>query len=132
MIKFNSRFDEYAYRVGTFDVTDGLVVEEGMWVQLDSSTGKIVLPKTAGTKAYMAVGSTRVGRNQVAGKAITKIAFLIGSFSVWTDQAPASGVAPMAPLTSDTTGKLKAASGTDVILAHALRQSGGFTQIISA
>lgn len=132
MIKFNSRYDAYAYRIGWFDVADGTTVEEGQFVKLNAK-GKIELAG-AGELGFLAIGSNREGRNQVKGKAINKIAFLHGAWSVWSDQV--SGVvAPMDPLKVASGGKLEKATlpgDAGKVVAYALRQEGGYTQIVSA
>lgn len=131
-IKFNSRYDAYAYRIGWYDVEPKTVVEEGKFVKLNEK-GRVVLAGE-GEIGFLAIGSNREGRNQVKGKAINKIAFLHGAWSVWSDQVEGS-VAPMDPLKVGTDGKLKKAElPTDAgkVVAYALQQNGGFTQIVSA
>ena len=57
MIRFESRFDAYAYRM-SFPVKDGVTVEEGQWVELDENS-ELVLATADSAKAFMAMGSNR-------------------------------------------------------------------------
>lgn len=132
MIKFNSRYDAYAYRIGWYDVAEGTTVEEGQFVKLNAK-GQVELASADGI-GFLAIGSNREGRNQVKGKAINKIAFLHGAWAVWSDQVEGV-VAPMDPLKVGDNGKLKKATlPTDAgkVVAYALKQEQGFTQIVSA
>lgn len=132
MIKFNSRYDAYAYRIGWFELGEGVTVEEGQWVKLDSNN-KVAIADADG-KGFFAIGSNRVGRNQVAGKAVNQIAFLHGAFSVWTNQVEGSPE-PMSALKIGNKGKLtKATLPADAgkVVAWALQQKDGYTQIVSA
>lgn len=132
MIKFNSRYDAYAYRIGWFDLAEGVTVEEGQWVKLNEDN-KVAIAD-ADDKGFFAIGSNRIGRNQVAGKAVNQIAFLHGAFSVWTNQVEGSPE-PMSPLKIGSAGKLtKATLPADAgkVVAWALQQKDGYTQIVSA
>lgn len=132
MIKFNSRYDAYAYRIGWFDLADGVTVEEGQWVKLNENN-EIVIAEADG-KGFLAIGSKRPGRDQVSGKALNQITFLHGAFSLWTDQVEGSP-APMKPLKIAAGGKLTEATlPTDAgkVVAWTIQQEGGFTQIVSA
>lgn len=131
MLKFNSRYDAYAYRIGWFPVKDGVTIEEGSWVKLDANC-EVIQAVAGDTKAYLAVGSNRKGRNQIEGKALKNIAFLHGAFAVETDQVEGS-LAPMDPLKIGTNGKLtKATLPADAgkVVATTLKQSNGFTTIV--
>lgn len=133
MIKFNSRYDAYAYRIGWFELKDGVTLEEGQWVKLDTDN-KVVIAET-GDKGFLAIGSRRDGRDQVSGKAVKQVAFLHGAFALWTDKVEGSSVAPMTPLKITTGGKLTTATlpaDTGKVVAWALQQKEGFTQIVSA
>lgn len=78
MLKFGARYDNYAYRV-TLPIDESVpVFEEGSWVTIKS--GKITLADDTAKKAWLLTGSKRIGRNQVAGKPLHKLAFLHGSF----------------------------------------------------
>ena len=59
MIKFDSRYDAYAYRVGWFDIDDSIeTIEEGQYVKLNDKK-KIVLEEDGDSMAWMAIGSKR-------------------------------------------------------------------------
>lgn len=132
MIKFNSRYDAYAYRIGWFELKDGVDLEEGQWVKLDAEN-KIVIAG-AGEKGFLAIGSKRKGRDQVAGKAVNQVAFLHGAFSLWTDKV-AGVAAPMSPLKIAAGGGLEVATlpaDAGKVVAWTLQQQDGYTQIVSA
>ena len=132
MIKFNSRYDAYAYRIGWFELGDNVTLEEGQWVKLNEEN-KVVIAG-AGDKGFLAVGSKRKGRDQVAGKAVNQVAFLHGAFSLWTDKVTGT-VDPMSPLKIAADGKLEKATlpgDAGTVVAWALQQKDGFTQIVSA
>lgn len=79
MIKFENRFDEYAYRIASLPLHESVkTVEEGQWVTIKG--GKLVLASSTDVKAFLAIGSKREGRDQVAGKIFEKISFLMGNF----------------------------------------------------
>lgn len=132
MIKFNSRYDAYAYRIGWFELKDGVTLEEGQWVKLDTDNKVVIAGE--GDKGFFAIGSKRPGRDQVSGKAVNQVAFLHGAFALWTDKVEGT-VEPMSPLKIGANGILeKATLATDAgkIVAWALQQKEGFTQIVSA
>ena len=97
MIKFENRFDEYAYRVATFDLDATVTsLSEGQWVTIVG--GKLVIA-TGTTKAFIAMGSHRAGRDQVAGLPVKKISILVGTFILTTDEFNTSGTyGDMTPL----------------------------------
>lgn len=136
MIKFENRYDEYAYRVATLELDPSVSsVEEGQWVTI--SDGKIVI--SDGTKkSFMVIGSKRVGRDQVSGVPVKQVAFLHGPFIVATDKFDAAQTYnDMTPLKVTTGGILTPwVSGTDSpdkIVAYAMGAPvGGFLRIISA
>lgn len=136
MIKFDSRYDAYAYRVGWFDIDDSVdSIEEGQYVKLNENK-KIVLAEEGDSAAWMAIGSKRKGRNQVAGKCVKKIAFLHGAYCVSTDQVTGT-ISPMEPLKVGADGKLvKATLPADAskVVAWCLFQdvASGMTKILSA
>ena len=78
MIRFENRFDEYAYRVASLPLAADARVEEGQWVTVKN--GELVFAKSTDKKAFIAIGSNREGRDQVAGKFMRKISFLVGDF----------------------------------------------------
>ena len=53
-------------------------VEEGQWVTVKN--GEVVLATSTDKKAFIAIGANREGRDQVAGKFMRKISFLVGDF----------------------------------------------------
>lgn len=136
MIKFDSRYDAYAYRVGWFDIDDSVAeIEEGQYVKLNDKK-KIVLAGDGDSVAWMAIGSKRKGRNQVAGKCVNKIAFLHGAYCVSTNQVTGT-IQPMDPMKVGADGKLvKATLPADAskVVAWCLFQdtTTGMTKILSA
>lgn len=132
MLKFNSRYDAYAYRIGWFELKNGVTLEEGQWVKLDENNKVVIAGE--GDKGFLAIGSSRKGRDQVAGKAVNQVAFLHGAFSVWTDKVKGT-VEPMSPLKIGENGVLEKATlpgDAGKVVAWALQQKEGFTQIVSA
>lgn len=132
MLKFNSRYDAYAYRIGWFELKNGVTLEEGQWVKLDAENKVVIAGE--GDKGFLAIGSKRPGRDQVAGKAVNQVAFLHGAFSVWTDKVKGT-VEPMSPLKIGENGVLEKATlpgDAGKVVAWALQQKEGFTQIVSA
>lgn len=136
MIRFDSRYDAYAYRVGWFDLDDSVEsIEEGTYVKLNEDK-KIVPAEVGDPVAWLAIGSKRKGRNQIAGKCVKKIAFLHGAYCVHTDQVEGT-VAPMEPLKIAAGGKLQKATlpaDAPYVIAWCLFQdpSTGMTKICSA
>ena len=131
MIRFENRFDEYAYRVASLPVAKDTVVEEGQWVTLKN--GELVLAKKTDKKAFLAIGSNREGRNQVAGTIIAKISFLVGDFMLTVSNFnTGKSYEDMTPLTV-VDGNLEPAEGNDLVVAYALgAPANGFLRIVSA
>lgn len=133
MIKFENRYDEYAYRLANFDLDPTVaILEEGQWVTIKS--GKLVV--SDGTqKSFIAMGSKRDGRDQVGGVPVKKIAVLHGKFVLSTDQFDAAGTyGDMTALKVGAQGKLTpVTAGTDRIEAYSVGAPvEGFLRIISA
>ncbi|MCX8074089.1 MAG: hypothetical protein N2749_00685 [Clostridia bacterium] len=132
MIKFENRFDEYAYRLAMFEVDPSVdSIEEGQFVTLKN--GKIVL--SDGTKkSFIAMGSMRNGRDQVGGVPVKKIAILHGNYVLSTDQFdPIGTYGDLTPLTVGPDAKLKPAGASDKVVAYSVTAPvDGFLRIISA
>ena len=77
MLKKHNRYDEYAYRIATLELDPSVTkLEEGQFVTVNEA-GKLVIAD--GTKkAFMAIGSKRVGRDQIGGVPVKKVSFLVG------------------------------------------------------
>lgn len=136
MIKFQARFDEYAYRVANLPLSTTVdKVEEGQFVTIKD--GEVVLATKTDTKAFLCIGSKREGRDQVSGKIINKISFLHGAFfglEVTNFDAGKSYTGGIKALTFED-GKLKPVevSGTDLVVAYSLGAPvGGYLKIMSA
>lgn len=128
MIKFENRFNQYAYPVATRDaaaaiVSGSAVLDDGTWVTIDSD-GKMAV--SDGTKkSFMSLTSNRKGRDNVGNTPVSKVAYLMGVYEVTvantgdTDTVfdSAKTYAAMTPLCVDG-GKLRPwISGTDTTLA---------------
>ena len=85
MIKFENRFDEYAYRIAYREIDPSLTsVEEGTWVTINAD-GKLIAAD--GTKkAFILIGSRRTGRDTVSGVPVKKLSYLHGVFELSTDK----------------------------------------------
>lgn len=133
MIRFENRFDEYAYRVASLPLAKDAKVEEGQWVTIKN--GEVVLATSTDKKAFMAIGSNREGRDQVAGKFMRKISFLVGDFMLTVSNFDtAKSYGDMTPLTVEN-GNVKPveAEGTDLVVAYALgAPQSGYLRIVSA
>lgn len=108
MIKFEQRFDANAYRIGDGTLSGTVTtLEEGQWVTYDAN-GELVIAGAASVHAFLAMGSKRDGRDQVAGRPVKKITFLHGPFRLKTDQFDATGTyaTTMTPLTLADNGIL--------------------------
>lgn len=133
MIRFENRFDEYAYRVASLPLAASAKVEEGQWVTVKK--GELVLANSTDKKAFIAIGSNREGRDQVAGKFMRKISFLVGDFMLTVNNFDtAKTYGDMTPL-KVVNGNLAPVetAGTDIVVAYALGTPvNGFLRIVSA
>lgn len=107
MIKLEGRFDEYAYRVATFDVDSGVTaLEEGQWVTLNA-TGKVAISDGTANKSFICISSKRTGRDQITGVPVKKASFLVGNFLLNVSNYDTNGsYAAMTPLVVTTAGVL--------------------------
>jgi len=137
MIKFEQRFDANAYRVADGVLSDTVTeLNEGQWVTYDAA-GELVIADDSAPHAFLAMGSVRPGRDQVAGRPVKKITFLHGPFRLETDQFDAEGTYAdtMTPLTLTATGTLTDADlvAGDKVYAYAQGAPvDGFLKIYSA
>lgn len=123
MIKFEERFEKYAYRVADDYVDDSVTeLEEGQWVTYNTD-GKLIV--SDGTKkSFIALGSKRAGRNLVGGVSVKKISYLHGPFRLKVSNFDPAGNydAPMTPLKVTTGGVLtpwvKASDSPEMIHAY--------------
>lgn len=133
MIRFENRFDEYAYRVASLPLAASAKVEEGQWVTVKS--GELVLANSTDKKAFIAIGSNREGRDQVAGKFMRKISFLVGDFMLTVNNFNTSkNYTDMTPL-KVVNGNLEPVESSDgaTVVAYALGAPvNGFLRIVSA
>lgn len=136
MIKFQARFDEYAYRIANLPLaTTEKTVEEGQFVTIKN--GEVVLATKTDTKAFLCIGSKREGRDQVSGKIVKNISFLHGAFfglEVTNFDSMKDYSGGIKALTFED-GKLKPveAPGTDLVVAYSLGAPvGGYLKIMSA
>ena len=85
MLKKETRYDSYAYRIADLSASAALIAsdfEEGMLLQFDTN-GE--LEKADGTKpAFMAMSSARKGRDQFVGKTTTAVSVMFGPARVST------------------------------------------------
>lgn len=138
MIKFEQRFDEYAYRVADDYLDDSVVtLEEGQWVTYNASGNLVVADGT--TKAFLVIGSKRAGRDNVSGVPVKKVSFLHGAFRLRVDNFDSTGTyaATMTPLKVATGGILAPWVSTtdtaDQIVAYAKgAPASGYLTIYSA
>ena len=133
MIRFENRFDEYAYRVSSLPLAANAKVEEGQWVTIKD--GKVALATSTDKKAFLAMGSNREGRDQVSGKIIRKISFLVGDFMLTVSNFDTGKTyQSMTPL-KVVNGNLAPveSEGTETTVAYALGAPvNGFLRIVSA
>lgn len=135
MIRKENRFDEYAYRIATYPLDESVdTVEEGQWVTLNDK-GKVIIATEADKKAFLCVGSKRVGRDKVSGRICQNISFLIGNFALTVSNFDTSGTytAGLTPLKIKTGGILTSsvAPETDAIMAWAVgAPKNGYLRII--
>ena len=127
MIKFENRFDAYAYREATKVLSSGIIAsgfEEGQWITLDAD-GQIVL-SDGNMKSFIVTTSKREGRDLVSTNAVQKGTFLLGAYEITVQNNPNSATdtafdstatyAVMAPLKVTTGGILTSwVSGTDTV-----------------
>ena len=134
MIRFENRFDEYAYRVSSLPLAANAKVEEGQWVTIKD--GEVVLANASEKKAFLAMGSNREGRDQVSGKIIRKISFLVGDFMLTVSNFDSGKTYnSMSPLKVKEDGNLTLSEtpATDTVVAYALGAPvNGFLRIVSA
>lgn len=133
MIRFENRFDEYAYRVASLPLAANAKVEEGQWVTVEKD--EVVLATDSTKKAFLAIGSNREGRDQVAGKFMRKISFLVGDFMLTVnnfDKAKTyESMTPLKVVDGDLAPVEDAA--TEITAAYALGAPvNGFLRIVSA
>ena len=136
MIKFENRYDSYAYRMASGDVDSSVTaLEEGQWVTYNSS-GKLVI--SDGTKrSFICTASKRDGRDLISGTPVKKAAFLHGVFCLSVSNFDATKTyTEMCPLKVTTDGILTLwVSGTDsaeLIVANAVgAPTDGFLRILS-
>ena len=133
MSRFENRFDEYAYRVASLPLAADARVEEGQWVTVKN--GELVLAKSTDKKAFIAIGSNREGRDQVAGKFMRKISFLVGDFMLTVNNFDtAKTYTDMTPL-KVVDGNLAPVESAEAatVVAYALGAPvNGFLRIVSA
>jgi len=106
MINFENRFDEYAYRVAYRMLDDSVTeLEEGKWVTVNEH-GKVVI--SDGTKkSFLCISSQRPGRDQISGKSVRKVTYLLGVLEVTvTNFDPAETYEAMTPLCVNADGDL--------------------------
>ena len=136
MIRKESRWDAYAYRVGKFLLDETVkTVEEGQWVTIKG--GKVVIAGKADKKAFICIGSKREGRDQVSGKVMQKVSFLVGPFAGLkvTNYDTHGSYQDMTPLCVKDGGILTpvTAPANEVIVAYAVGEPvDGHLEIISA
>lgn len=133
MIRFENRYDEYAYRVASLPLAAGVVVEEGQWVTVKN--GELVLATTEDKKAFLAIGSNRKGRDQVAGKFLRNISFLVGDFMLTVNNFDTTkSYSDMTPL-KVVNGNLAPVEtpASETVVAYALGAPvNGYLRIVSA
>ncbi len=109
MIKFEGRFDEYAYRIATRKLSSTVTeLTEGQWITLDSN-GEVVI-SDGSKKSFMVISSKREGRDNITGNG-GRATYLMGHFEVTTDQFDGAGSYDyMTPLVVDANGLLTPAT----------------------
>lgn len=134
MIRKESRWDAYAYRVGKFLLDEKVEkVEEGQWVTIKG--GKVVIADGTEKKAFLCIGSKREGRDQVSGRAISKVSFLVGPFAGLkvTNYDTMGTYGDMKPLCVKTGGILTPVTSSEPVVAYAVGEPvDGHLEIISA
>lgn len=134
MIKFENRFDDYAYRVASVELDDSVTeLNEGQFVTFKG--GKVAKATADSVKAFIAMGSVRKGRDQVSGRIVRKISVLVGPWilSVDTFDAGKSYSNDMTALTVNESGNLTPVTASEKVVAYAIgAPQNGFLRIVSA
>lgn len=133
MIDFENRFDEYAYRVASLPLDASVEnLEEGQFITIKG--GKIVLAGKDSPKSFLAMGSKREGRDQISGKFLKNVSFLVGNFMLSiTNFDKTATYGDMTPLTADKGTVTAAVAPTDKIVAYAIgKPKNGHLRIVSA
>lgn len=89
MIKFENRFDGYAYREATKVLSAAIIAsgfEEGQWITLDSE-GKIIV-SDGSKKSFIVTTSKREGRDLVSTNPVQKGTFLFGAYEITVKNNP--------------------------------------------
>lgn len=135
MIRKENRFDEYAYRIATFPLDESVdTVEEGQWVTLNAD-GKVIIAGEDAKKAFLVIGSKRVGRDKVSGRICQDISFLLGHFALTVSNFDSMGsyTEGITPLKIKTGGILTPVTspGTETTVAYAIgAPKNGYLRII--
>ena len=134
MIKFENRFDDYAYILASVELDDSVTeLHEGQFVTFKG--GKIAIATPTSKKAFIAMGSVRTGRDQVSGRIVKKISILVGPWilSVDTFDAAKTYDDDMTALTVNAEGKLTPVTASEQVVAYAIgKPENGFLRIVSA
>lgn len=136
MIRFENRFDSNAYRVANIPLASTVeTVEEGQWVTFKG--GALTVADGTEKKSWLCIGSKRTGRDQVSGKIIHKVSFLVGAFGLSVSNFDTEGTYTddVTPLKTKAGGILTpvTGSGSEIIVAYALgKPVNGFLRIFSA
>ena len=108
-IKFDARYDQYAYRVSGPLNKAVTALNEGQFVTVNAA-GEYILADGAAKAAWMTTSSMRAGRDQLKGQTHKIITVLKGKVcNIKTDQYDAAGdysTSPVTKLKLDGTGKL--------------------------
>lgn len=126
MIRFEGRYDEYAYRVSTRRASAAIKAaaefNDGQWVTLNNDGEVVVSDGTS--KSFIATSSKRDGRDNITTTGM--IAYLMGTYELSTDQFDTTEdyTAAMTPLKVDGDGKLTPwddqADGAEQIEAYSI------------
>ena len=123
MIKFQSRYDNNAYRVSEYPLSNTVKsVEEGQLVTVKN--GEVVLATSKDKCAFVCMGSKRQGRDLVGGRICKQITFLVGKSMLFTNCFDASKTykdTEMTPLKCNDKSMYEPASGpSDNVIAYAV------------
>ena len=123
-IKFDARYDQYAYRVSGPLNKAVTALNEGQFVTVNAA-GEYILADGTAKAAWMTTSSMRAGRDQLKGQTHKMITVLKGKVcNIKTDQYDAAGdysTSPVTKLKLDGSGKLTPSTvATDTIVAIAL------------